>query len=88
MNCTAKLAIALAITVAIGALTASAKSSCVLAGGEATMVTENLARFMANKALGNSIKGMGATPSGGVKMTCSPATLGSYCIARQRSCKG
>ena len=38
--------------------TASAKS-CVMAGGEATMVTPDLARFMANAALNNSMKDKG-----------------------------
>jgi hypothetical protein len=65
----------------------SAKSSCVLAGGEATMVTQDLAKFMANAALGNSIKGMGATASGAAKMECKPAVLLTYCIARQKACK-
>jgi hypothetical protein len=66
---------------------ASAKPSCVLAGGEATMVTQDLAKFMANAALGNSIKGMGATASGAAKMDCKPAALLTYCIARQKACK-
>jgi hypothetical protein len=65
----------------------AAKPSCVLAGGEATMVTEDLARFMANAALNNSIKGMGATASGTAKVECKPAALLSYCIARQKACK-
>jgi hypothetical protein len=65
----------------------SAKPTCVLAGGEATMVTEDLARFMANAALGNSIKGMAATASGPAKVECKPAALLTYCIARQKACK-
>jgi hypothetical protein len=65
----------------------AAKPACVLAGGEATMVTEDLAKFMANAALNNSIKGMGATASGVSKMECKPAALLSYCIARQKACK-
>jgi hypothetical protein len=63
------------------------KGKCVLAGGEATMVTEDLARFMANAALKNSISGMGAQPSGEVKVSCKGATFGTYCIARRRACK-
>jgi hypothetical protein len=65
---------------------AAAKQTCVLAGGEATMITEDLARFMANAALNNSIKGMGATAVGAAKVECKPGAL-NYCIARQKACK-
>lgn len=66
---------------------AAPKKSCVMAGGEATMITSDLARFMANAALNNSIKGMGATAAGQVKMACKdPAPL-TYCLAQQRACK-
>jgi hypothetical protein len=76
-----------AIVVSIASAPVAAKPSCVLAGGEATMVTEDLAKFMANAALGNSIKGMGASASGAAKMECKPAALLTYCIARQKACK-
>ena len=66
---------------------AAPKKSCVLAGGEATMITQDMAKFMANAALNNSIKGMGATGGGPVKMVCNdPAPL-TYCKATQRACK-
>ena len=66
---------------------AAPKKSCVLAGGEATMITPDMAKFMANAALNNSIKGMGATAAGPVKMACKdPAPL-TYCLAQQRACK-
>lgn len=64
---------------------AVAKSKCVLAGGEATMVTEDLAKFMANAALANQIKANNWKAAGPVKMTCK-ATIGTHCIARQRAC--
>jgi hypothetical protein len=82
------LGVACAAMVASFAATvpASAKSSCVRAGGEATMITEDLARFMASAALKNSIAGMGAKPSGAVAMKCTPGAL-TYCIAHQRACK-
>jgi hypothetical protein len=86
-------ATALSATAALGLLAASTvahaapKKSCVLAGGEATMITLDLAKFMANAALGNSIKGMGATAEGPVKMACKdPAPL-TYCLAQQKACK-
>jgi hypothetical protein len=64
------------------------KGGCVMAGGEATMITTDLAKFMANAALKNSISGMGAKASGEVKMTCKETSIASvYCIAKQRACK-
>jgi len=66
---------------------AHAKSQCVRAGGEASMLTEDLARFMANAALNNSIKGMGATASGKASMTCKPENGLVHCMARQKACK-
>ena len=63
----------------------TAKGKCVLAGGEATMVTEDLAKFMANAALNNQIKANNWKASGAVKMTCK-ATVGTHCVARQRAC--
>lgn len=65
--------------------TADAKGKCVLAGGEATMLTEDLAKFMANAALNNQIKANNWKPSGAVKMTCT-STAGTHCVARQRAC--
>ena len=61
--------------------------SCVLAGGTATMITEDLAKFMAEAALKNSISGMGANRVGTVAMTCKPETGLTNCTARQRACK-
>jgi hypothetical protein len=83
---------ALAATLAAAFLTMSApaeaaKKSCVLAGGDATMITPDLAKFMANAALNNSIKGMGATAAGDVKMTCAGPNPLTTCQARQRACK-
>ena len=50
-------AVALAAFFAAG--TANAAGSCVMAGGTADMITEDLARFMANAALNNSMKAAG-----------------------------
>lgn len=84
------LAAALAATAVVStgeAQAQGAKSKCVLAGGEATMVTGDLARFMANAALKNSISGMGAKASGAVKMTCKDGVATVHCLAQQRACK-
>ena len=73
---------------ALGAIaTAQEKGGCVLAGGEATMVTTDLAKFMAGAALKNSISGMGAKASGEVKMSCKESFASVYCLAQQRACK-
>lgn len=64
-----------------------AQAGCVKAGGEATMLTEDLAKFMANAALNNQIKANGWKPSGKVQMTCEAATFGTHCVAHQKACK-
>jgi hypothetical protein len=61
--------------------------SCVRAGGEATMITEDLAKFMAEAALKNSIAGMGAKPVGKISMKCSAPSPLTSCTARQEACK-
>ena len=73
--------------IALSGSQAAAKPSCVLAGGEATMVTGDLAKFMAEAALKNSISGMGAKPAGTIALTCNAQFASTYCIARQRACK-
>ncbi len=65
----------------------AAAKSCVLAGGSATMITADLAKFMAEAALKNSIKGKGMSPAGAVKLTCTSNFASTYCLARQRACK-
>lgn len=81
------LILATALIGAVCASTGVQAGSCVRAGGEATMLTEDLAKFMANAALNNQIKANGWTASGEVEMTCKPATLGTHCVAHQRACK-
>lgn len=80
------LAAAFALPLSLGAGTAAAAGKCVKAGGQADMVTEDLARFMANAALQNSIKGMGAKPVGPVSMKCGPG-VPVNCKATQKACK-
>ena len=77
---------AIAVAVALGGVATTANAACMLAGGEATMATEGLARFMANAALKNSIAGKGAKPQGAIKVVCTPSLL-THCIARQKACK-
>lgn len=77
----------IAVLLGSNAMAADSKSGCVLAGGEATMITSDLAKFMAEAALKNSISGMGAKPAGEIKMTCKDDVATTHCIARQRACK-
>lgn len=93
MNTTTRLVAALGASLLGAALLDTSagaqekKGRCFLAGGEATMVTGDLARFMANAALNNSIKGANATPQGTVKMTCKDGFASVYCLAQQRACR-
>ena len=65
---------------------AEAKPGCVLAGGQATMVTEDLARLMANAALNNQMAANGWKGAGVVKVSCKTELL-THCVAQQRACK-
>lgn len=92
MTTKSRILVAAALAASVGAASlglavspADAKGKCVLAGGEATMITEDLARFMANAALNNQIKANNMKASGAVKMTCK-STVGTHCVARQRAC--
>jgi hypothetical protein len=80
-----RLVIAMGLLAALAATGAQAKGRCVTAGGTADMVTEDLAKFMANAALQNSIKAHGWKAVGPVKMDCK-AGLPVNCTARQRAC--
>jgi hypothetical protein len=70
-----------------GLMSAPADAKCVRAGGQATMITEDLAKFMAGAALKNSIAGMGAKPAGPVVMKCETGAGLPTCVAKQKACK-
>lgn len=75
--------------VAAGLAVASTEASarCVLAGGQATMVTLDLAKYMANAALKNSMNAHGWTAHGAVRMRCDTSSVGlPHCLARQKAC--
>ena len=87
-NWTGMLALgAMAATVALSATPSVAAGKCVKAGGEATMVTQDLAEFMAKAALNNSINGMGAKADGKIDLKCDTANGLPHCVARQKACK-
>ncbi|MCH9808596.1 MAG: hypothetical protein K0U74_12770 [Alphaproteobacteria bacterium] len=72
---------------ALFAANAAQAGSCVKAGGQATMLTPDMAKFMAKAALKNQMKNNGFKPSGRMTLTCKPAALGTHCVAHQRACK-
>ena len=84
--------IALAVTTAVlvaGSsigMRAEARSKCVRAGGQATMITEDLAKFMANAALKNAIAAKNLKPSGKVTLTCRDDAVTTYCKASRPAC--
>lgn len=76
----------LAAVVAVPAGSAQA-AKCVRAGGEGSNVLPDVAKFMANAALNNSITGAGMKATGKSSMTCKTDLLLTSCVARQRACK-
>lgn len=78
-------ALALSMAAALAAPADAAK--CVRAGGEGSNVLPDVAKFMANAALANSIAGMGMKASGAAKMDCKGDLLLTTCVARQKACK-
>ena len=82
------LALAAAVlAIAPGSAQAAHKAGkCVMAGGEATMLTEDLAKYMAGAALKNSLASHGWTAHGAVKMKCDAANGLPHCMARLRAC--
>jgi hypothetical protein len=91
MTRTGRIAVTIAVasvaTLGVSLVGAQAKESCVRAGGQATMMTEDMAKFMAQAALKNSISGMGAKPVGKVALNCSTNMGMANCTAKQKACK-
>ena len=81
--------IGLSLSVAlIGALSvSSAEAGCRRAGGEATMITKDLAVFMAEAALKNSIADHGERPRGPVAVSCKDDSFTTTCHARRQACR-
>lgn len=65
---------------------AQAGGKCVTAGGEATMVTQDLAKFMAEAALKNSIAAHNWKAAGPVSMKCDAPYGMAHCTARRKAC--
>jgi hypothetical protein len=88
MNILLKSAIAAAAVFAVTASAEAAKKGgkCVMAGGEATMVTEDLAKYMSAAALKNAIAAHSWKASGAVKTKCDTANGLPHCLSQQKAC--
>jgi hypothetical protein len=80
------IAISAAAVASVTLMATAANAACYHAGGSATMVTIELAKFMAEAALKNSIAAHGWTAKGPVKMVCKEETLTTSCTARRVAC--
>jgi hypothetical protein len=75
------------VAAGLGMASTEASARCVLAGGQATMVTVDLAKYMANAALKNSLAAHGWHARGPVRMRCDKSGVGlPHCLARQKAC--
>lgn len=74
------------VALAAAASGAQAGGKCVMAGGEATMVTQDLAKFMAEAALKNSIAAHSWKAAGPISMKCDAPYGMSHCMARRKAC--
>jgi hypothetical protein len=67
--------------------TQASAAKCVLAGGQGTGITPEIATNMSKIALGNAITNMGSKASGKVATKCETTLVVSTCTSRQRACK-
>jgi hypothetical protein len=77
----------LSLAAALTGAAATAEAGCRRAGGEATMITKDLAVFMATAALKNSIADHGERPKGSISIACKDDTFTTTCTARRQACK-
>jgi hypothetical protein len=85
MNTMTKLTFAAVAMIALAG-SAQAGTSCRRAGGEAVMLTEDLAKYMANAALKNALAAHNWKPKGAVTTKCDTAQGLPHCVARQKAC--
>ena len=77
----------LSLAAALTGAAATTEAGCRRAGGEATMITKDLAVFMATAALKNSIADHGERPKGSITIACKDDTFTTTCTARRQACK-
>ena len=83
-----RIVLATAAVVFVGGFVSTgAEAKCVRAGAQATMITEELAKYSATMVLKNSIAmKKGAKARGPVVVKCSGGPILPTCTARQRVC--
>lgn len=81
------VALGAALVAAAAIVPAAQAAKCVMAGGSATGLTQDIAKSLATMALSQSISNHGGKPSGKVAMSCDANVLLSTCTAKQRVCK-
>jgi len=81
------LGLSLGVALACALAVSSAEAGCRRAGGVATMITKDLAVFMAKAALKNSIADHGERPKGPVHLACKDDTITTTCTARRQACR-
>ena len=74
------------LVVTVSSAPVEAKGKCVRAGGEGSNLLPDVAKFMANAALKNSIAAHGWKPAGKIKQTCKSNGIMTTCVSRQRAC--
>ena len=79
-------AVAFAGTALLPAAAEAKGGKCVMAGGEATMVTEDLAKFMSAAALKNSIAAHSWTATGAISTKCDSANGLPHCVSKRKAC--
>jgi hypothetical protein len=77
----------LAAALTLAAAAPAHAADCKLFGGVGNGITEGIAKFMSEAAVRNVIENKGLKPTGEAKVTCTAATVGSECSARQQGCK-
>lgn len=89
MSIVKKCATAALVAIAAAAFAGpvGAKGKCVMAGGEGANVLPDVAKFMADAALKNSIAAGGLKASGKVKQTCKTDVVLTTCVSKQKACK-
>jgi hypothetical protein len=83
----AALGAAALFTSGMAIVTPAEAKRCIMAGGQGTGLTPDLARTMAAAALGQSIASYGLRAAGKISVSCDGNIIMATCSAKQRACK-
>lgn len=87
MKTLSAIALGAALSAGLALAPAAQAAKCVMAGGSATGLTQDIAKQLATMALNQSISNYGGKASGKIAMKCDGNLLMSNCTAKQRVCK-